>query len=191
MTKIGIILASTRPGRNGEQVATWVRDHAAQRTDAEFDLVDLLDHPLPHLDEPRPAMWGDYRHEHTKQWSARIAAFDGYVIVTPEYNGSAPGVLIEALDYLFAEWNDKAVGFVSYGVVGGARAVEQLRTLCGTLQMAVVGRQVMLPFASDFEGMTVFKPTERSTASLDALLDKVVTWTDALAPLRAPALAAA
>ena len=120
MTRIGIILGSTRPNRNGEQVATWVYDIASRRSDADFELVDLRDYPLPHLDEPLPPAMGQYQGEHTKAWSDKIASFDGFVMVTPEYNHSTSGVLKNAIDYLFAEWNNKAVGSVSYGGVGGA-----------------------------------------------------------------------
>ncbi|MER6163288.1 NAD(P)H-dependent oxidoreductase [Streptomyces violaceorubidus] len=101
MTRIGIILGSTRPNRNGEQVAGWVHDAASRRTDAEFELIDLRDHPLPHLDEPLGAMHGHDQHAHTRAWAARIASFDGFVMVTPEYNRSTSGVLKNALDYLY------------------------------------------------------------------------------------------
>ncbi|GAB3154697.1 NADPH-dependent FMN reductase [Microbispora hainanensis] len=195
MTKIGIILGSTRPGRRGEQVARWVHERASHRTDAEFAVVDLLDHPLPHLDEPASAMLsaGRYQHEHTRAWADTIASFDGFVIVTPEYNHSAPGVLKDALDYLYAEWNNKAAGFVSYGIAGGARAVEQLRLVCGALQMADVAPQVALPLQTEFEDYTVFRPGPHSAGALDTLLDHVVAWSTALAPLRAatPVTAAA
>ncbi|GIH45584.1 NADPH-dependent FMN reductase [Microbispora rosea] len=189
MIKIGIILGSTRPGRRGEQVATWVHETASRRTDAEFALVDLLDHPLPHLDEATPALMspGRYQHEHTRAWADTIAAFDGFVMVTPEYNQSAPGVLKNAIDYLYAEWNNKAAGFVSYGVVGGARAVEQLRLVCGALQIADVAPQVTLPLQTEFEDYTVFRPGAHSAGALDTLLDHVVAWSTALAPLRAAA----
>jgi NAD(P)H-dependent FMN reductase len=93
MTKIGIILGSTRPGRNGKQVADWVLRVARQRRDADYELVDLLDHPLPHLDEPLPPSQGPGRNEHTKRWARTVAGYDGFVIVTPEYNHSTSGVL--------------------------------------------------------------------------------------------------
>ena len=144
MTRIGIILGSTRPNRNGEQVAKWVYDIASRRSDAEYELVDLRDYPLPHLDEPLPPSFGQYENEHTKAWAGKIASFDGFVIVTPEYNHSTSGVLKNAIDYLYAEWNNKAVGFVSYGGVGGARAAEHLRLVAGELQMADVRQQVAL-----------------------------------------------
>jgi NAD(P)H-dependent FMN reductase len=187
MTRIGIILGSTRPNRNGEQVAKWVYDIASRRSDAEYELVDLRDYPLPHLDEPLPPSMGQYQNDHTKAWADKIASFDGFVIVTPEYNHSTSGVLKNAIDYLYAEWNNKAVGFVSYGGVGGARAAEHLRLVAGELQMADVRQQVALSLLTEFENFSVFKPGDYNRAALDTLLDQVVAWSNALAPLRQPA----
>jgi NAD(P)H-dependent FMN reductase len=187
MIRIGIILGSTRPNRNGEQVARWVYDNAALRSDAEFELVDLRDYPLPHLDEPLPPSLGQYQNDHTRQWADKIASFDGFVIVTPEYNHSTSGVLKNAIDYLYAEWNNKAVGFVSYGAVGGARAAEHLRLVAGELQMADVRQQVTLSLITDFENFSVFKPGDYSVATLNTLFDQVIAWSAALAPLRQPA----
>jgi NAD(P)H-dependent FMN reductase len=191
MTRIGIILGSTRPNRNGEQVARWVYDIASRRTDAEFELVDLRDYPLPHLDEPLPPSMGQYQNEHTKQWADKIASFDGFVFVTPEYNHSTSGVLKNAIDYLYAEWNNKAAGFVSYGSVGGARAAEQLRLIAGELQMADVRQQVALSLLTEFENFSVFQPGDYNRAALNTLLDQVIAWSTALAPLRQPAVVAA
>ncbi len=191
MTRIGIILGSTRPNRNGEQVARWVYDIASRRSDAEYELVDLRDYPLPHLDEPLPPSMGQYQNDHTKAWADKIASFDGFVIVTPEYNHSTSGVLKNAIDYLYAEWNNKAVGFVSYGGVGGARAAEHLRLVAGELQMADVRQQVALSLLTEFENFSVFKPGDYNLAALDTLLDQVVAWSTALAPLRQPAATAA
>jgi len=184
MTRIGIILGSTRPNRNGEQGARWVYDVASRRSDAEFELVDLRDYPLPHLDEPLPPSMGQYQNEHTQQWAEKIGSFDGFVIVTPEYNHSTSGVLKNAIDYLYAEWNNKAVGFVSYGAVGGARAAEHLRLVAGELQMADVRQQVALSLITEFENFSVFKPNDYNLAALDILLDQVIAWSNALAPLR-------
>ena len=156
MTRIGIIVGSTRPGRNGLAVAQWVYDIASQRDDAHYELVDLIDYPLPHLDEPVPPILGQYSHEHTKAWADKIASFDGFVVVTPEYNHSTSGVLKNAIDYLYKEWNNKAVGFVSYGAVGGSRAVEHLRLVAAELQMADVRAQVALSLTIEFEGMRTF-----------------------------------
>jgi NAD(P)H-dependent FMN reductase len=191
MSRIGIILGSTRPNRNGEQVAQWVYEIASRRGDAEFELVDLRDYPLPHLDEPLPPSMGQYQNEHTRQWADKIASFDGFVFVTPEYNHSTSGVLKNAIDYLYAEWNNKAAGFVSYGGVGGARAAEHLRLVAGELQMADVRQQVALSLITEFENFSVFKPGDYNRAALDTLLDQVIAWSTALAPLRQPAAVAA
>ncbi|MGI5212283.1 NADPH-dependent FMN reductase [Plantactinospora sp. CA-290183] len=185
MTRIGIILGSTRPGRNGEAVAKWVHQVATERTDAEFELIDLLDYKLPHLDEIMPPAMGQYTQPHTLAWAAKIASFDGFVMVTPEYNHSTSGALKNAIDFLFAEWNNKAVGFVSYGSVGGARAVEHLRLIAGELKMADVRTQVALSLNADFENYSVFKPGEQHLPTLQTMLDELVAWSNALAPLRA------
>ena len=190
MPRIGIILGSTRPNRNGEQVARWVLDIASQRADAEFELVDLRDYPLPHLDEPMPASFGAYVKDHTKAWGEKIGSFDGFVIVTPEYNHGTSGVLKNAIDYLYAEWNNKAVAFVSYGAVGGARAAEHLRLVAAELQMADVRQQVTLSLITEFENFSVFRPGDYNVDALGTLLDQVIAWSEALAPLRTTAAAA-
>lgn len=184
MTTIGIILSSTRPQRRGQQVAAWVQQVAAQRSDAVFELVDLRDYALPQLDESLPAMVGRYEHAHTRTWSDTVAAYDGFVIVTPEYNGGMPGVLKTALDFLYAEWRTKATAIVSYGVAGGLISAGQLRQLCGILGMADIPTGVMLTLADDFTDMTTFTPRDSSTAVLGKALDELVAWSEALAPLR-------
>ena len=188
MTRIGIILGSTRPGRNGEAVAKWVLEIAQRRTDAEFELIDLADYPLPHLDEPGSAAWGTYQNEHTKQWSAAIDGFDGFVFVTPEYNHSTSGVLKNALDYLYTEWNNKAAAFVSYGGVGGARAVEHLRLIASELQLATVRAQVAISIITEFENYSTFKPGDHLEPQVGIMLDQLVAWSKALEPLRAGAV---
>ncbi|MFJ8989070.1 NADPH-dependent FMN reductase [Streptomyces sp. NPDC102279] len=184
MTKIGIIIGSTRPGRNAEAVARWVHEVATERTDAEFELVDLLDYKLPLLDEAYPPSMGNYTQPHTQAWAEKIASFDGYVIVTPEYNRAVPGALKNAIDFLYAEWNNKSVGFVSYGGVGGTRAVEHLRGIAGELQLADVRSQVALSLFTDFENFSTFTPADIQRDTLATTLDQVVAWADALAPLR-------
>ena len=184
MTKIAIILGSTRPGRNGEAVARWVLEQASSRTDAQFELVDLRDHPLPHLDEAVPASMGMYAQPHTKAWAATIAGYDGFVFVTPEYNHGMTGVLKNAIDYLYAEWANKSAGFVSYGSAGGARAVEQLRLVMGELQIADVRQQVQFSLFHDFESFSTFVPGPQHAAMAALLFDQVVAWAEALQPLR-------
>ncbi len=174
MPRIGVILGSTRPGRRGEQVARWVMDVAGRRSDGVFELVDLADHPLPHLDEPLPPNMGQYQNLHTQAWAATIGRFDGFVFVTPEYNHSTSGVLKNAIDYLYAEWNNKAMGVVSYGAVGGARAAEHLRLIAGELQMADVRTK----------NFTELAPGPHQLEALQTLLGQVIAWSEALAPLR-------
>lgn len=184
MLRIAVIIGSTRPGRAGEAVGKWVYEIGKKRTDAEYELVDLLDFNLPLLDEPVPPSQGKYSKEHTKKWSEKVASFDGYVFVTPEYNHSTSGALKNALDFVYKEWNNKAAGFVGYGSAGGTRAVEHLRLICAELQVATVRAQVQLSLFTDFENFSVFKPNERHEKSVNGVFDQVVAWAGALKPLR-------
>ncbi|WP_261129744.1 NADPH-dependent FMN reductase [Bacillus sp. Marseille-Q3570] len=184
MTKIAIIIGSTRPGRNGEAVARWVHRIAKERTDAEFEIVDIADYNLPLLDEPMSPATGQYTKAHTKKWSGKIASFDGYIFVTPEYNHATSGALKNAIDYLYNEWNNKAAGFVGYGAAGGISAVENLRLIMGELQVADVRAQVRLSLFTDFENFSEFKPASYQVSSVEAMIDQVIAWSDALSVLR-------
>jgi NAD(P)H-dependent FMN reductase len=189
MIRIAIVTGSTRPGRNNLAVAQWVYDlaRAEKRVDVEFELVDIVDYNLPLLDEPMPPSRGQYSHPHTKAWSERIKGFDAYVFVTPEYNHGMSAALKNAVDYLHAEWADKAAGFVSYGSTGGARAVEQLRLVLASLEVATVRAQVMLSLFTDFEAFRTLKPAPHREAEIRAMLDQLVRWGGALKALRASA----
>jgi NAD(P)H-dependent FMN reductase len=190
VTRIGVILGSTRPGRRGEPVARWVMDEAGRRSDADFELVDLADYPLPHLDETLPQSLGQYRNAHTQKGAATIGRFDGFVFVTPEYNHSTSSVLKNAIDFLYAEWNNKAMGVVSYGAVGGARAAEHLRLVAGELQMADVRTNVALSLFTDFDNFTELRPGPHQAQLLDTPFGEVIARGEALAPLRQITLAA-
>lgn len=185
MLRIGIVIGSTRPGRLAEPVAHWVHEIAQKRGDANFELVDIADYGLPHFDEAIPPSAGQYAHQHTRTWARKVAEFDGYVLVTPEYNHAVPAALKNALDFVYAEWNDKAVGFVSYGGSSGVRAVEQLRQVAGELQLADVRTQVELSLFTDFVDYSVLAPTPRQEGTLTTLLDQVVKWSTALRTVRA------
>jgi NAD(P)H-dependent FMN reductase len=184
MNRIAIIIGSTRPGRNGEAVARWVHEIASKRSDAEYELVDIAEFNLPLLDEPVPPSMGQYTKEHTKTWAAKIASFDGFVFVTPEYNHATSGALKNAIDFLASEWNNKAAGFVGYGSVGGSRAIENLRLILSELQIAHVRNQVMLSLFTDFENYSVFNPAPHHEPLVNGMLDQVVAWSGALKPLR-------
>lgn len=185
MIRIAIIIGSTRPGRNAESVARWTHDIASERSDAVFELVDIADYPLPHLDEPQPAaMQPHYSRPHTQRWAATIASFDAFVFVTPEYNHSLPGVLKNAIDFLYAEWNNKAAGFVSYGLQGGTRAVEHLRLVMAELQVADVRSQVALSLFADFENMSELHPGAHQRDTANRMLAQLIAWGEALKALR-------
>ncbi len=184
MIRIAVIIGSTRPNRNGDAVGKWVYEQARKRTDAQVDLVDLLDWKLPLLDEPLPAAKGKYTHQHTKDWSAKISQYDAFVFVVPEYNHGINAALKNSLDYLFKEWNNKAAGFVSYGSEGGVRSVEHLRVIMGALMIADVRAQVILSLSEDFEDSFRFKPRERHLKSVEKLFDQVTEWGQAMKSVR-------
>lgn len=187
MIRIAIVVASTRPGRRGDQVARWVYEQATARTPAEagveYAVVDLAEVDLPMLDEPVPAAIGDYRHDHTRQWADLVASFDGFVFVTPEYNRGVPAPLKNAIDYLFAEWQDKAAGIVGYGVVGGVRASEHLRQVLAELRVADVRTAVTLSLTDDLADGTVAARPHRCDQA-KRMLDELAAWTNALRALR-------
>jgi len=182
MTRIAIIIGSTRPGRQADTIAQWVQRHASDRSDATYELIDIASFDLAHLNEPIPAMAGAYEHPHTHAWSATIASFDGFVFVTPEYNRSISGALKNAIDFLYAEWNNKAAGFVSYGVEGGTRAVEHLRLIAAELKLADVRNQVAVSLFTDVSNGEVVD-NDRQTGQLHEMLDDVA-WGEALRTLR-------
>jgi NAD(P)H-dependent FMN reductase len=184
LLNIGIIIGSTRPGRKAEDVARWLYGIAANRNDASFEVVDIASFNLPLLDEPLPPSMGQYAQPHTKAWAAKIATFDAFVFVTPEYNHSTSGALKNAIDYLFREWNDKAAGFVGYGGVGGTRAVEQLRLVMGEIKVAAVRAQVALSLFTDFENFSTLRPGPHQEAAVTAMLDDLIAWGQALQTMR-------
>src|SRR3954464_15170497 len=184
MLKIAIVTGSTRPGRNNEAVARWVHALAKGRKDAEFELVDIVDYNLPLLDEPVPPSMGQYSKDHTRRWAAKVAEFDGYVFVTPEYNHGPSAALKNALDYVYAEWNNKAAGFVGYGSAGGTRAVEQLRLITAELQMATVRTQVALSLFTDFENFSTFRPAAHHEMAGNTMFDQLISWSQAMKTVR-------
>jgi len=190
MLKIAVIIGSTRPGRNAEKVARWTFDLAKKRTDAEFELVDIKDFNLPLLDEPVPPSMGQYSKPHTLAWAKKVAQFDAYVFVAPEYNHGVSASLKNAIDYVYAEWNNKAAGFVSFGSVGGARAVEHLRQVMGELQIADVRAQVTFSLYNDFENFSVLKPNQSHEMNLNMMLDQLVAWGGAMKTMRTAKAAA-
>ena len=129
-------------------------------------------------------MMSQCTHQHTKDWSAKIASFDAYVFVTPEYNHATSAALKNAIDFLYHEWVNKAAGFVGYGGASGVRAVENLRLVMGELQIADVKAQVGISLFTDFENFSVFKPVPQQVHSVNGMLDQVIAWGGALKSLR-------
>lgn len=184
MLRIGIIVGSTRPGRQAPSVAKWVKDIAGKRGDATYEIVDIADFDLPVFDEPMPPSLGKYQQSHTKRWAETIASYDGFVFITAEYNHSITGALKNAIDFIYAEWNNKAAGFVSYGSTGGVRAVEHLRGIMAEVQVADVRGHVSLSLFTDFEAFTTFKPSPHHEGPLNSMLDQLVSWSAAMKSVR-------
>ncbi len=186
--RIAVLAGSSRPNRRSRTVADWVC--AAQQTAGlELTLVDLYEVGLLPLAEPSPAVFGDYTLQHTRDWSQLIDSFDGYVLVSPEYNHSTSATLKNVLDHLYREWHDKAVGFVGYGVDGGVRAVEHLRGITAELGLAGVGPQVALNLLDDFDDDGGCAPRPRQNEALTRMLAALTRWAGALRPLREGAAA--
>ena len=153
----------------------------------EVQVADLGEIDLPFMDEPSHPRMQKYTHQHTKDWAARIAGSDAIVFVTPEYNYGMNAQAKNALYYLFFEWGNKPVGFVSYGgMSGGIRAVQMLKQVVSTLQMFPAANQVAIPFVPTMlsEDRSTFTPTEPVAASATALLDELAKTAPVLAQLR-------
>jgi NAD(P)H-dependent FMN reductase len=179
--KIGIVQGSVREGRNGDAVAKWMIDFAEKRNDAEYEIVDLANYNLPFLGSANAQPDAEVQ---IKAWSEKMASFDGYVFITPEYNHAIGGALKNALDFLNPELNNKAAGFVGYGSLGGTRAHENLRLILGELQVADVRTAVTFSLMSDFENMSVFKPADYHAGNANTMLDQVLAWSGALKTVR-------
>lgn len=186
MPKLHVIIASTRPGRIGATIGNWLYEFAVKYGNFEVELVDLADVNLPLLDEPAHPRMQQYQHEHTRRWAATVDAADAFVFVTPEYNFGPPASLINALDYLYLEWNYKPVGFVSYGgVSGGIRSVQMTKQVVTTLKMVPIVEAVVIPmFPQHIDESGAFVPNELQEKSAVEMLDELRRWADALKPLR-------
>jgi NAD(P)H-dependent FMN reductase len=191
MTAISVIVGSTRVGRFSEKPAQWILRHLKQRDGVEARLLDLREFPMPFFDQPvPPAMAGraPYENEVVKKWTAEIAAADGFIFVTPEYNYGPAAVLKNAIDWVYPEWNRKAAAFVSYGGAAGARSVQQLRETATELQIAPVRWSVHIPVATlwaHFQGGDVDKGLAELETQAKAMIDDLLWWTAALKTARA------
>jgi NAD(P)H-dependent FMN reductase len=184
--RLEVIIASTRPGRVGWPVGSWFLERA--RAHGRFDvvLIDLKELALPMLDEPKHPRLGQYEHEHTKRWSETVEAADAFVFVSPEYNTGTPPALVNALDYLHAEWAYKPVAFVSYGgVSGGTRSAQMTKQIVTTLRMVPLFEAVQIPFVTKYIGDNgAFQANETFDNAAKAMLDELHRWAEALKPMR-------
>ncbi|CAL9464148.1 NADPH-dependent FMN reductase [Streptomyces sp. enrichment culture] len=190
MTKLEIIVASTRPGRVGPSVARWIESEAAAHAGFdEIEVVDLAEVNLPFMNEPHHPRLGRYTHQHTLDWSAKVAEADAFVFVMPEYNYGYNAELKNAIDYLHSEWQYKPVGMVSYGgVSAGTRAVQMIKQVVTTLKMTPVFEAVCIPFVQQLlDDDRRLQPNDVMTGSAKAMLDELARFTEVLRPLRAPA----
>lgn len=185
MLNIGIILGSVREGRNAEAVTNWIYNFAVNRNDnVRYEIVDLADYQLPMLGQSIPEAQQKEAEAAIKAWSEKMASFDGYVIVAPEYNHAVGGALKNALDYLKPEVADKAAGLVGYGSLGGTRAHENLRLIFGELQVADVQTAVTFSLMTDFENFSVFEPADYHADNANKMLDQLIAWSGALKQVR-------
>jgi NAD(P)H-dependent FMN reductase len=180
---IAIIISTTREGRFGDKPAHWILEIASSRTDLDFEIIDLRDYPLPHFEETVSPIASLPTNEVALRWYRKMSGFDGYIFVTAEYNHSIPGVLKNALDYAYPEFNPKPAAFVGYGSVGGARAVEQLRLICIEFQLAPtraavhIGMEPLIGVKREGKSLSDF-PYLNERAG--AMLDDLVWWTHTL-----------
>jgi len=184
-----IVIASTRPGRVGPSVASWIHERAVAHGGFEVELVDLAEVNLPLFDEPKHPRFGEYAHEHSKAWSATISRGDAFVFVLPEYNYGYNAAIKNAIDYLHTEWQYKPLGFASYGgVAAGTRAVQMLKEVVTALKMVPLPEAVHIPFVTQFlDEQRVLRPNDVMESAATAMLDEIARWAAVLRDLRKPA----
>ena len=190
MTVISVIVGSTREGRFSEKPAKWILQHLKKRGGVDARLLDLRDFPMPFFDQPATPGRPPYKNEVVQKWTEAIAQSDGFVFVTPEYNFGAPAVLKNAINWVYPEWNRKAVSFVSYGSAMGARGVQQLRETAIELQLAPIRSSVHIPVATlwaHYQGGDVEAGLAELEAPAKTLIDDLLWWTAALKTARASA----
>lgn len=186
MPKLGVLIASTRPGRVGLPVAEWVVGAAREHAGFDVEVLDLAEIDLPFMDEPNHPRLRSYTKAHTKRWSETIDGIDAFVFVIPEYNYGFTAPLKNAIDFLHQEWLYKPVGLVSYGgVAAGTRAAQMIKQVLTTLKMTPLFESVAIPFVANFiDDDGRLQPNEMMTGTAKAMLEELVRIEAALRPLR-------
>ena len=187
---VKLILGSTREQRFGDKVAHWMQELAKPHANLDVELLDLRDYPMPFFNEAiSPSMvQGYYANEVVERFTRKIEEGDAFIFVTPEYNHGYSAVLKNALDYVYKGWNQKAVAMVSYGGVGGARAIEQLRLVTIELQMAPIRNAVHIhsPWAmTDEAGNLKAGALDSYVGAAEKCLEQLAWWGNALKTARA------
>lgn len=193
--KIALIVGSTRPNRFADVPARWVADAAAARGDIALEVLDLRDWPLPFYDEPLTPLFsgGKFSNPQAAAWANKIGEFDGFLATAAEYNHGPTAVLKNAIDSAAYEWHNKPIGFIGYGGVGGARAVEQLRLHAVEMAMAPIRAAVhinMEPFLGVARDGKSLDDYPYLVQTRDAMLDQLVWWAKALRAARSVPVAA-
>jgi NAD(P)H-dependent FMN reductase len=183
-----VIVASTRPGRVGRPVGDWFLKTAREHGGFEVTEADLATLSLPMMDEPNHPRFQNYTHEHTKQWSATVAAADAIVWITPEYNHSFTAPLKNAIDYLHVEWKHKALGLVSYGgIAAGTRAVQALKPVASALGLVVTSSAVQIAWVGKMIQDGVFVDDDGVNAAATMMLAEMLHLETGLSVLRGTA----
>ena len=181
--RIGIILSTTRETRFADRPAQWVLDIAKARGDADYEIVDLRDFPIPFFDAVGSPRFVPQTNEVALKWARKVSELDGYIFVTAEYNRSISGVLKNALDHIYDEPARKPAAFVGYGAVGAARAVEQLRLMAVELSMVPMKAGVhinMEPLLGMLRGGKDFADYDYLAPTVTAMLDELAWYTKTL-----------
>jgi NAD(P)H-dependent FMN reductase len=192
MSKLKVIVGSTRPTRSADLVVPWVVSRASAHEGFDVEVLDLRDWPLPFFAEHLGTI-GDFRDPTysepiVKAWNSKIKEGDAYIFVTPEYNHSLPGVLKNAIDSVFVSFalRNKPIAAVGYsgGIGGGIRAIEHLAQVVIEAEAVPLRNTVVLPFvttAFDEHGQPV---NPAANVSLDVMLDDLAWWSSALEAAR-------
>ncbi|MBI2004632.1 NAD(P)H-dependent oxidoreductase [Patescibacteria group bacterium] len=187
---IKVIAGSTREGRFSDKAALWIAEEIGKQEGVVVEVLDLRDYEMPFFNEAvSPSFKQEpYKNEAVARFTKKIEEGDAFVIVTPEYNHGTSGVLKNALDWVYPEWNNKTVAFVSYGSAGGARAIEQLRMNAIELQMAPIRAAVHIPGEQYFP--VVFGKTEAKdlfasqSKKAETMITQLLWWARALKKAR-------
>jgi NAD(P)H-dependent FMN reductase len=147
--RVAIVVGSTRPTRISAGIADWTLRNVQSESPLHYELIDLAEVNLPFLDEPVMAARGEYEHEHTRAWSQLVSSFEGFLFVFPQYNWGYPAVLKNALDFLYWEWREKPVSFVTFGTRGGSRAALQIQGVLQGLHMNELADHLEIRIAED------------------------------------------